>query len=164
MIIRPYEASPAQWSYMMLVRCCTRCLYAAVHDACTLLYTMLVRCCTRCLYAAVHDVCTLLYTMLVRYCTRCLYATVQDARTGKVSKSGLSGRHGYTPNPSQIICVTHKASVASPTKQALHHPQSKRCDATPFSLPVSDLRGTNLSPRVSFDQTLPGSTKSRRRL
>ena len=60
--------------YMMLVRYCTRCLYATVQGACTLLYKVLVRYCTRCLYATVQGACTLLYKVLVQI--ECMYPVV----------------------------------------------------------------------------------------
>ena len=50
----------------VLVRYCTRCVYATVQGACTLLYKVLVRMLTRRVYATVQGDCTLPHKAVVQ--------------------------------------------------------------------------------------------------
>ena len=64
---------------------------------------VLARYCTRCLYATVHDACTLLYKVIVRYCTRCLHATVHDACAITHHALRRMGVRTYSPSQSQNV-------------------------------------------------------------
>ena len=105
--------------YKVLVRYCTRCLYATVHDACTLLYKVIVRYCTRCLYATVQGDCTLLYKALVRYCTRCLHATVQGACAVTHHALRRMGVRTYSPSQSQNVSPVAAGIFFDPRRRVI---------------------------------------------